>query len=187
VVSTKSGQAHACDELLARAALARDEDRHILRRHAPNGLVYVQHPRTSAAQQTSRFRTGRLIGEHDWGPQASNLGRLAHHPSQLLQVERLVQIVERSSFHRLDGGVRGLRQSHEDDRDARVDGADALKYIEAGTIGQPKVEKDDVGRLTPHLLHTFGAVCRHLHPMSGLGESVSHLLRQQHWIIVDKK
>ena len=153
----------------------------------PMALYTSSMPGHAPQSAPSSSASAGSFAEHDGDAQSSDLGRLAHDAPQLLQIERLVEVVERAALHRLDRRVRRLRQGHEDDGDARVDRADALEDVEAGAVGQPQVEKDDVGRMAPNLLHAVSAACRHRHPMGGLGERLAHLLRQQHGVIVDEE
>ena len=70
----------------------------------------------------STSASGASLGDH--GRLAHPPGyvqRLADHAPELVQVERLEQVVVGALLHRLDGRVRRLGHGDEDDRDARVD------------------------------------------------------------------
>ena len=91
--------------------------------------------------------SGGGLGDHGrLAHPPGHLQRLADHAPQLVQVERLEQVVVGPLPHRLDGRVRRLGHGDEDDRDARVDPADLLVDVQAGLVGQAQVEENDVGR-----------------------------------------
>ena len=113
--------------------------------------------------------------------------RLADHPPQLVQVERLEQVVVGALLHRLDGRVRRLGQGDEDDRDSRIDLADLLVDLQAGLVGQAQVEQNDIGRSGADALDPFGAGAGHLDAVSGSGEGLAHLLGDQDRVIVDEQ
>ena len=131
------------------------------------------------------------------GAVSATHGRLAHppghfqcladHPPQLVQVERLEQVVVGALLHRLDGRIRRLGQGDEDDRDPRIDLADLLVDLQAGLVGQAQVEQNDIRRPGTDALEPFGAGAGHLDPVTGSGERLAHLLRDQDRVIIDEQ
>ena len=79
-----------------------------------------------------------------------------------------------------------LDDGDEDDRDPRVEAADLLVDVEAGLVGQAQVQEDDIRRPGADLLQPLGASAGHLDPVSGGGESLAHLPRDQGRVIVDE-
>ena len=114
--------------------------------------------------------SGSAAGLGDHGRLAhppGHLQRLADHPPQLVQVERLEQVVVGALLHRLDGRVRRLGQGDEDDRDARVDLADLLVDLQPGLVGQAQVEENDIRRPGADPLQALRRRCRPPRPGSG--------------------
>ena len=158
----------AGDQLLAGAALAGDQHRHVLGGDAADGLVDLAHGRAGADDGAVHVRVRRGLGDHGrLAHPPGHFQRLADHPPQLVQVERLEQVVVGALLHRLDGRVRRLGHGDEDDRDARVDLADLLVDLQAGLVGQAQVEENDIGRLGTDALEPFGAGAGHLDPVNG--------------------
>ena len=76
--------------------------------------------------------------------QPGDLERLADHAVQLLQVDRLEQVVEGPVPHRLDGRVGRPDHGDKHDRDAGVDLAELRQDLQAGLVGQAQVEENNV-------------------------------------------
>ncbi len=93
-------------------------------------------------------------------------GRDAHQPAdlerpvdqvgQVVQFERLEQVLVGPQPHRLDGRVGRPVPGDEDDRDLRVDLVDAAKRLQPGLAGQVDVEDDHVGPLPLDRLEPLG-------------------------------
>ena len=127
------------DQFLAGAALAGYQYRHVLGRYTSNVLVDLAHGRARADDGAVHVRVGRRLGEH--GRLAHPPGHchgLAHHSPQLVQVERLEQVVVCALLHRLDGRIRRLGHGDEDHRNPCVDAADLLVDIEPRLVRQPE-------------------------------------------------
>ena len=138
----------AGDQFLAGAALAGDQHRHVLGGDAADGLVDLAHGRAGADDGAVHVGVRGGLGDHGrLAHPPGHLQRLADHPPQLVQVERLEQVVVGALLHRLDGRVRRLGHGDEDDRDARVDPADLLVDLQPGLVGQAQVEQNDIRRL----------------------------------------
>ena len=119
--------------------------------------------------------------------QPGDLQRLADHAAQLVQVERLEQVVVGPLLHRLDGRVRRLGHGDEDDRDAGVDPADLPEDVQAGLVGQAQVEENDVRGLGGDALEALGPGVGDLDPVCRGGERLAHLLRDQGRVVVDEQ
>ena len=119
--------------------------------------------------------------------QPGDLQCLADHSAQLLQVERLEQVVVGPLPHRLDGRIGRPGQGDEDDRDAGVDGADLFQDLQAGLVGQAQVEENDVGRRGRDALEALRTRIGDLDSVCGGREDVAHLLREQPRVVVDEQ
>ncbi len=133
-------------------------------------------------------RVGRGLGDHGRLAHApGHFQRFADHAPQLMQVERLEQVVVGALLHRFDGRIRRLGHGDEDDRDPRVDAADLLVDLEPGLVGQAQVEQNDIGRCWHRFVDPFGAGAGHLDPVTGGGKRLPHLLRDQDRVVVDEQ
>jgi hypothetical protein len=102
-------------------ALASDQHRDVLPGDAPDRLVDLAHGRAGAEDRTVDVGVGRRPRDHRRrAHDARHVQGFSRHPSQLIEVERFEQVVERSPLHRLDGVVGRFGHGHEDDRDARI-------------------------------------------------------------------
>ena len=81
-----------------------------------------------------------------WRKPAQLQGPL-HHLAQLVEVDRLEQILEGAALHGLDGRLGGGVGGDDDDRQARIDLADAVEDLQARHVRQAHVEDDRVGPL----------------------------------------
>ena len=176
------------DQFLAGAALAGDQHGDVLGRDAADGLVHLAHGRAGAENGALHVGVcGRLGDDGRFAHPPGHFERLADHSTQLLQVERLEQVVVGALLHRLDGRVRRLGHGDEDDRDARVDAADLLVNLQARLVGQAQVEENDVRMPGTDPLEPFSSGARHLDPVSGSGERLAHLPRYQGRVVVDQQ
>ena len=132
-------------QLLARPALAHDEDGGRGRRHVGHRLVDGEHRRRGPHDLRHRLRVGprgrRLLGLGQLSP----LDGLAHHALQLRRLDGLGQVVVGALTHRghraLDVGVR----RHQDDRRGRAGFADAPQHVvPAVLVGEVDVRQHDV-------------------------------------------
>jgi hypothetical protein len=178
----------AGDQLLAGAALAGDEYRHVLGGDAADRLVDLAHGKAGADDGPVHVGVRGGLGHHGRLPHLpGHLQRLADHAAELVRVERLAQVVGGALLHRLDGRVRRLRNGHEDDRDPGVDGPDLLVNCQPGLVGQVQVEENDIRGSGPDPLEPFGTGGSHLDPVSRRGERLAHLSRGQGRVVVDEQ
>jgi hypothetical protein len=176
------------DQFLAGAALAGDQHRHVLGGHPADRLVHLQHGRAGADDGPVHLGVGKVYRNHSRLAHApGHFQRLADHPPQLGQVERLEEVVVGPLFHCLDGRVRPLGHRDEDDWDARVDSADGLVDVQAGLVGQAQVQEDHVRRFGPDALNPVRPRAGHLDPVGGGGERLAHLHRDQGRVVVDEQ
>src|SRR5438105_8677082 len=148
----------ACDQLLARATVSLDEHgraaggdaAHVLeqllhRRRGPDDVVDVQGARRRHVEEVGAAR------------EAAHFERAIDGDVERLDVDRLVDVVERARLHGQDGGghvvVRG------DHQDGRLAGAlpQLRNEVDARRVGQAHVEDDRGGRGFLRELEPFGA------------------------------
>ena len=135
------------DQLLAGAALAADQHGDVLRRHPADRLVHLLHGRTAADQHVGR---SPATGSSSGITAGTRMRRLiskarADEFAQLLQLQRLEEVVEGPELHRLDGCVRRPVAGDEDDRDLGVALMDAAEDVQTGEVGQRQIQEHDVG------------------------------------------
>ncbi len=116
-----------------------------------------------------------------------NLQGRPDHPSQLLQVERLEQVVVRPVTHRLDGSIGRTGQCDKHNREAGVDRADLLEDLQPGLVGQTQVKQNNVRRSGRDALQALGACAGDLDTVSGSREQVANLLLEHFRVVIDKQ
>ena len=136
-------------QLLAGAALAGDEDGHVLVGDPTDLLVDLEHRRAAAEHRAALDGDVRVGGsQHDRRAHAPpDLDRVQHRLLELVQVDRLVEVVEGAALHRLDRRAGVLGHGDEHHRDARVDGPDLLVDLQPGLVGQTEIQEDHLGRV----------------------------------------
>ncbi len=65
--------------------------------------------------------------------------------------------------------------------------ADLLVDLQAGLVGQTQVEQNDIGRVGADALEPLGAGAGHFDPVTGGGERLAHLLRDQGRVVIDEQ
>ena len=119
--------------------------------------------------------------------QAGDLQRLADHAVQLLQVQRLEQVVVSPLPHRLDGRIGRPGHGDQDDRDAGVDLAELPQDVQAGLVGQAQVEQNNVRPTVTGAFEALAARGGDLDPVCGRGEHLAHLVREQVRVVIDQE
>ena len=76
--------------------------------------------------------------------QALQLERLLDLDFHLLELERLLHVVERAVLHRLDGGRHRSERGHQDHRRRRVQRLGGAQHVEAVGAAHLQVADDDV-------------------------------------------
>ena len=177
------------DELLARATLSGDQHGKSLIGDTADGLVSFLHSRAGTDDGIARdlFVRRRLRDDGRLAHQPGDLERLADHAAQLLQIDRLEQVVVGPVPHRLDGRVSRPDHGDKDDRDAGVDSAELRQDVEAGLVGQAEVQENNVRARSRDSFQALGAGVGDGNPVSGRGEHVAHLVAKQVRFVIDQE
>ncbi len=137
----------AGDELLARSGLAADQDRRSRAGHGPDELVDVPHPPVVADDDPRpapgrRARPPRVDGSslHGLVPQAP-----LHDRVELVQVQRLHEVVVGAALHRVDGRLHVVVRGHQDHVDVGTAAPDLVQHLEPGDAGHADVGQDELG------------------------------------------
>ena len=141
------GVQRACDQLLACSRLSADQDRGVRLTQALDGVEHGSHRRTLADQATER---GARVHE------AAQLAVLAQRGAvrertldteqQLVDLERLGDVVERTAAHRVDRRADRRVAGHQDHRSLWVRGAESLEDAESVDAGHLQIHDRDVER-----------------------------------------
>ena len=89
---------------------------------------------------------------------------------QLLEVDRLLHVVERAQLDRLDRTLDGAIRGHDDDRNGGVELADPAEQVDAAHTGQAHVGEHHVRPEVCDQLHRRSAVAGHLGLVARFGE-----------------
>jgi hypothetical protein len=84
------------------------------------------------------------------------LGRLVERDAQLVDVERLGEVVSRPELDRRDRGFDGLGGGQHDDRQLRPARADLFEQLQAVDARHHEIEQDDVGAFALEDLQCLG-------------------------------
>ena len=160
---------HARDQLLAGAALAGHQHGRVAARHHVDEPGHPPHrgrlPDQRHLALAPRQLDPRLLQLHAQGPV---LGDAMDLQQQLVDVEGLGQVVERTLLQGRDR-VRHLRVgSHEDHVGARRLLTDAPEQREAVDLRQAHVADDDVEHLRERMIQPLGAVAGDHHSVIGV-------------------
>ena len=175
------------DELLARSRLAADEHRRV----ALGDLLHdAQHALKRAAAADDVLEVvDVLLG-------VAQVVQLVPHPAELeslldlelhlLDFERLLDVVERTDLHRLDGGVHRAERRHEDHGRRRVQRLGRLEDLDAVAAAHLQVAQHDVVIALVELLDRGVAVGRLVHVVPGLGERAQEAPPERVVIVSDE-
>ena len=179
----------AGDQLLAGAALPGDQHGKGLVGNAADGLVRFLHPRAAADDGFAGelFVRRRLRDDGRLAHQPGDFERLADHAVQLLQIDRLEQVVVSPVPHRLDGRVGRPDHGDHDDRDAGVDSPELPQDVQAGLVGQAQVEENNVRASGGDPFQALCARLGDLNPVCGRGEHVAHSVAEQVRVVIDQE
>ena len=137
----------ACDQLLAGARLAVDHRGGVGRCHLVHRLDHLEHPRLRGDDALDVPLLVQLAAQPlHLGSQVRVLHRLAQDELQLLQVERLREVLARPGLHRLDGGFHVAVGGEHDDRERQALAAHPAQHFHAVGLGHAVVEQHRVGR-----------------------------------------
>ena len=132
-------------EFLARAAFARDQDRRVRRGDLRQGVEDARHGRTVADDPLEPEPFVELLLERDvLADEGLLLGRLLDDRSQLLDVDRLLEIVIRTFAHGGDRGLNVAASGEKDHLDRGIELLDVLENFEAVDVGHDQIRDDDV-------------------------------------------
>jgi hypothetical protein len=132
-------------QLLAGAALARDEHVRVRRRHLAHQVVH--------ALDAGRLADDPAVGvglaqaaleQRVLAPDASLAERARHRVQEVVVVERLDDVVDRAVAQRLDGALDRRVARHQDDRDLAVDLAQPADRVEPRRIRQLEIGDDQI-------------------------------------------
>ncbi len=162
----------ACDQLLAGAALALDEDGRVAVGEAADGLEDLLHRHAGADERDA----GLVASDHLRADAADGILEPVHFGGtrdecpHLVEIEGLREVVEGAAFHRFDGvRHRVLRGDHDHD-DRRFGLADACQHVEAAHVGHPDVEDRDIVGAADQPGERFAARARDVDLVPGLRE-----------------
>ncbi len=132
----------ACDQLLAGAGFAADQDIDGLGSDAADLLVDVAH---DAALADECILGGVAFAEADgFDHDPSGGDGAGGGGEEFLHVEGLEEVLEGAVFGGLDGGLGGAVGGDEDDWKSRVGAVERLDDLDAGGSGEAPVGEDDV-------------------------------------------
>ncbi len=167
----------ASDQLLAGAALAGDQHRHVLAGDAADGLVHLAHRRAGADEGALRVQVRLGFACHRQGPHAPGyVQSFADDSPQHGQLDGLEQEVIGAMLHGLDGRVGPPRAGNE-----------VLVDLQPGRCARIQAEDDDVGRVGADVPEAAGTGASDLDPGIGPGERPAQLLRQPGRVFVENK
>jgi hypothetical protein len=171
------------DQLLARAALADDQDGRIGRGRPADRLEDLAHRGALADERRlvvralvgrgTRVAAGLRPQRADFLGQGALPQRSLQGQHDLVEIERLGEVVIGSPAHRLDGGGRPAQGGDDDDRQVGQLRAQLRQDLHAVAAGHLEVEQDGVRRLLGDLGQRLSAVGR-LQGLIALGSQEEH-------------
>ena len=174
----------AGDQLLARARFAADQHRRVALRDL---LDDRQHRLQGAAGADDAVEVvDVLLGVaqvFDLVLEAAVLEGLLDLELHLLDLERLLHVVEGADLHRLDRGVHGAERGHQDDRGRRLELTRGPQHVHAVAAAHLEVAQHDVVLPLVELLDGHVAVRGLVHVVVRLGQG-AHDAAPQRVVIV---
>ena len=174
-------------EILAGAAFARQQHR---RRRADADLLEQRAHRfdrlalADNAGQAEGLRIARPQDTH-FAAQLRRLERLFDEQHHLVEIERLVGVVERAALHRLDGGADlGVGGQHDHQR-VGIRLLDLLQHRQAVRVGQREIEQHEVDAVAV-LRHGFTRRAGFDGPIAFFLETVDQRPANQRLIVDDE-
>ena len=159
-------------QFLARAGLARDEDRSWRGRRALDQVLDLRHRAALADERVERAVGRNLpLQQVDLARELPPIGGRSDAHQQLVAKERLLHEVHRAELHGLDRRVDRPEARHHDER--RVDAyvAELAQDVDAREARHPHVGQDDVEAVALRQLESFFAG-RHL--LHGVPRGAQH-------------
>ena len=136
-----------CDQLLARAAFARDQYGGIARRHLANDLEDFLHRRGIADDAFLIVLAVDLLAR--FGGRSQVAGRAdgaRSHAQHLLRIEGLHHVIVGPEFHRFDRRLSRSEGGHEDDLQILIQGAHVLERFQTSDPAHANIHEDQVRR-----------------------------------------
>ena len=144
------------DQFLSGAALAADQNGHVLSRHPADLLVNLEHLRAAADEHIVFVGLRLSLGKVDRRlHQAARLQGPLDQFLDLLQVERLGQVFIRSQFHGFDRHVAVVHGRDEYHRQLGVEVADRLGQLNARLPRKHNVQQQNVDLSRADQLHAL--------------------------------
>ena len=173
------------DELLARAALAGDEDCRARRRGLADRLENALHRRGAADDllQARRSAEPGLEGAV-LGHELLFLERLLDDVHDLFVPEGLGQVVKRALAHRGDRAFHGGVRGHHDDGHLGMPRLHLREDLEAGPVREHEIEEQEVDGLLRETLEPLGCGRGFARHESGLREDGSQHVADD-WLVVE--
>jgi hypothetical protein len=150
-----------CDQALAGARLARQQDRAVGPGDGLDHLEDFQH-RLAAADDVRELmrQTKRSLQQHVLLTQLPVLDLLPDFHLEQVDVERLAQVVARAESHRFDRCFRGCERGDHDPQNVLVDLFRGTQHIDAAQIRHLDVGDQQIDRLTLQRIDCRTAVVR---------------------------
>ena len=132
------------DELLARAALTDDECADVVGRQTPDHLVDLLHRGRFADEVDARGR-GRLLRRPDRAiARAFRRQCLSDDRAQLIEIERLGQVLERARADRVNRGLTGAIRGHHDHVEVGIFAAQLLQRLQTIDAGHADIHDHEI-------------------------------------------
>ena len=155
------------NHLLAGAGFAGDQNRRLRRRDLNRGLDQARHRLGAADQVLPVESVGEtLLEESILLLETAVLHRPLYRPPELVEIERLGQVVVGAFLERLHGRLHGGVGGHDHDGDSRIERLDFGQRREARNLDHPDIHQDQVERLSLRRQDGCSAVVRLLDRVS---------------------
>ena len=144
-------------QLLAGPALALDQHRRVRHRHLADDVLHLGHDLRGADELADRQLLAQARPERlDLAAQEAPLHHARHEVAQLVEDQRLRQVVVGAFLERLHGGGDRRIAGHHHDLDRLVLLADLAQEIEAAHVGHADVADEGVEEAVLEKLEAFG-------------------------------
>ena len=135
----------AGDQFLAGAALAQNQDVHVLRGQPADLLADRLHRGAAPDQPVGLvLRAVAVFEDHRHVHQAADAERLAHDLLELTGVQRLEQIVVGPELHGLNGRVGRAVSGDKDDQGPGIELVQFTEDVQSGSVAETNVKQDHI-------------------------------------------
>ncbi len=164
VLAWAEGVERLRDQFLAGAAFALDQDRGAARRDLPDAVVDLDHGRRVADEIFQSELLVELLAQLPvLGLDLARMERTHEDRLQLLEVERLGDVIVRAALHRLHGDLLGAVGGHENRHGRTRNRLRLAQHVEPFRAAhQPQVGQQHVDRLRLEHVHRRGNVGREI-------------------------